>query len=899
MRSLHWRAALAGTAVLVGAVPLVASAYAPPLTCRDVTTVQGWQRIPVQEFQPIQGVSSSDKVTGYSLAATSPNRVTVTNGKQLKVSSRNGCDWDNGLTLGLQPTGPVPLTGTTSTIVSTATLASGRVVAAVREGTGVASRPHVVASDNGRDGYKTQDSGLPPQGAPRSIQAANDDRTIYLVLTPTSGTSTDDGSGLPGLPDVNSPTTGAKAGLLYASTDAGRTWALRTSAGDLPGGGGGIDRLAIDPSNPRHLFAISNGLLLASGDGGANFSRVRINAEDVTAVETGFAGYVIAFTAGGRAFFSADGQHPLLGVSAPRGVTSAGFRGQTTLAVESHGALSLLALGAAPHPVPGVHVTPGTLMGDEGQQATFHALSGHALLRYSDTPPPNQDTPVALDDLGVAPPPPGRITPGSQTVRLKVGDSTVVDYKLALPRSPTPLDLMFLIDTSTSMNDYIDNLKRNIGKVTGSMQRAGIDLRVGLSTLGTGTNAKEDHLAGPAVDSNDPTGGTIQLYTLFRKMGRPDADFGRALARVHTRDQRTGTPREAQLAALEQATAGRGIRDPYGGALNPLYLVPPGQDAGWRQAPGIRRLIVQATDEAFDNPDGSPRKPDGSLDFEHTIGLMNQYHVQQIGLTVGSLESQADLARIASGTRTFAPPGGADCGQDLVLPAGRPLVCVTEGDFSAMIARLVRSLSDRQSVKLIAGGASPEVIRSLDATHLGNVDVTKANTLAFKVAVTCKGQSAGSYTEDVSATLRNVKVATTRLTVDCVGPAVAVAGVAPPAAAVAVQPAPPVVQAPAAVVPAPPVAQPQIQPQSQPQVQTQVNPMTAAALQQQEELQLALALQAGIEPAQGEQLAMVGRRRSDEGPALALLATAMAASAAFGLARLRSRPDPAVVRVRR
>jgi hypothetical protein len=72
-------------------------------------------------------------------------------------------------------------------------------------------------------------------------------------------------------------------------------------------------------------------------------------------------------------------------------------------------------------------------------------------------------------------------------------------------------------------------------------------------------------------------------------------------------------------------------------------------------------------------------------------------------------------------------------------------------------------------------------------------------------------------------------------------------------------------------------------------------------MQQQEELQLALALQAGLEerPAADEELAMVNRRRTDEGAALALLAAAMLASSAVGLARLRSRPEPAVVRSRR
>jgi hypothetical protein len=73
-------------------------------------------------------------------------------------------------------------------------------------------------------------------------------------------------------------------------------------------------------------------------------------------------------------------------------------------------------------------------------------------------------------------------------------------------------------------------------------------------------------------------------------------------------------------------------------------------------------------------------------------------------------------------------------------------------------------------------------------------------------------------------------------------------------------------------------------------VQSQVNPVTAAALQQQEELQLALARQPDRVPETGEQLAMVNRRKDEEEAALVLLASAMAGCAALGLARLRSSP---------
>ena len=902
MSSLRWRASLAGAAVLAAVVPAVASAVSPQLGCRTATTVGSWQTVTVNPFHQVPGVDTVDKVTAYAVDAKHPGTVVATNGTTLKRSLHSGCDWVDAFQLGLQPTADVPLSGQVARIVSTTLLPSGRVLAAVREGAGAASRPHVVGSDDGRPGsYRTADTGLPPQGAPKLLKAASDGRTVYLVLTPVGSTDTGpvDPSGLPSLPPVDTPTTsGGKAGLLYASTDGGHSWALRTSASDLPAGAG-LDQLAIDRRDPNLLYATSNGLLYLSRDGGASFARARVNNEDVTAVETMAPGQVAFFTRGGFAVKSTDGGHNFFGGRSIAGVTSAAYRaGDSRLAVEANGQLSLVdpATGRSFF-APGPTAARGSLTGDVGSQATFHGLAGHALLRYIDPPPAVQtDIPVSVDDIGVPPPPPGIISPGARTVQLKVGTSGVYDYTLAMPKSPTPLDLFFLIDTSGSMLDYIDNLKTNISKVTNAIQKAGINLQVGVGTLGTGPRPGE--VVPPYVNPSDPNDRGSTLYSLFRRIGPVDKGFAAALKSVTVKNQAGNNPAEAQLAALEQATFGPGIKDPRSTNAAPLFIVQPGQDAGWRAAPGIRRIIVHATDEAFDKPAGSPVKPNGELDFAKVIREMNAYRVQQIGITTGAIESRDDLSTIARGTHTLAPQGGSNCGEGVILPARSPLVCDTEGDFSALIGHLVSSLQDHADVTLSARGSTPKVIRALDALQLQGIDVTHPNTLPFRVAVTCKGQSPGTYTEDIAASLRGVRIATSHLTVQCLGPAAALRLLPPAVAALPAVPPPP---APVAVVPAPPAAQPQAAPQAQPNAQAQVQPLTAAAMQQQEELQLALALQAGVEerPAADEELAMVNRRRTDESAAFALLAAAMLASSAVGLARLRSRPEPAVVRARR
>jgi hypothetical protein len=897
MSSLRLRAALAAAAVVTAVVPTVSFAFSPPLTCRTASSTPLWQKVTVDQFRAVQGLTTTDRLTSYAVDAQHPGTVVASNGTTLKRSTHAGCDWTDAFVLGLQPSADVPLSGATSKITAMAVV-NGRVLAAVREGSGGASRPHIVGSDSGRAGtYAAADSGLPPQGSPRLLRVASDGRTVYLVLTPVSSDdSLPVGNGLPSLPPVDSPTSGGANGLLYASTDSGHTWALRTSPGDLPGGAG-LDQLAVDHGNPNVLYATSNGLLYISHDGGATFARGRVNNEDVSAVEALGPNQVIAFTRSGLVLLSSNGGTQFFSSHSVAGVTSAAYRaGDIHVAVEASGKLYLIdPRNGSVSSSGGPTAVRGSLSGDVAPQSTFHGMSGHALLRYTDPVPRSQvDPPVSVDDIGVPPPPPGRITPGSRTVQLKVGTSAVYDYTLAIPKSPTPLDLFFLIDTSGSMSSYIENLKTNISKVTHAVQGAGINLQVGVGTLGTG--ARPGEVVPPYFNAQDPTDRGSTLYALFRRIGPVDAEFAHALASVKVKNQGGNNPAEAQLAALQQATFGPGIKDPNSPPGAPIFIVQPGLDAGWRAAPGVRRIIVHATDEAFDKPAGSPVKPNGELDYDSVIAQMNAHRVQQIGITTGAIESRDDLARIAKATHTLAPLGGSDCGEGEVLPAGSPLVCDTEGDFSAIIGRLVKSLQDHADVTLSARGSFGRVIRGMDASHLQGVDVTKPNVLPFKVAVTCKGLSPGTYHEDLTASLRGVRIATSKLTVNCLGPAAAARLIPPVAAAITVPPPPP---APIAVVPAPPAAQPQAAPQAQPQAQ--VNPVTAAALQRQQQLQLALALQAGLERPENEdeiQLAMVGHRHEDEAAALTLLAAAMLASSAFGLARLRSRPEPKVVRAR-
>jgi hypothetical protein len=241
-----------------------------------------------------------------------------------------------------------------------------------------------------------------------------------------------------------------------------------------------------------------------------------------------------------------------------------------------------------------------------------------------------------------------------------------------------------------------------------------------------------------------------------------------------------------------------------------------------------------------------------------------------------------------------SPRGGVSCGGDppQILRAGDPLVCSQDGDFSAIIGRVLAQLSDRQDVHLVAPHPTP-VLRHLDEHALAGLDVKRPNLARFSVTVSCTNVEPGTYAQDVDAMLRDYPVGAARLYVTCLTPQAAVPPVplAPPPAKPPVAPA---VQPPVPPPAPPPAAQPQ------PQPNPNINPLTAGVTQEQQEIQLALALNQALQEQeeQSGQLAMVDRRKREQVQALGVLAFAMTACAGLGLARLRTRTEVVVRRAR-
>lgn len=428
-------------------------------------------------------------------------------------------------------------------------------------------------------------------------------------------------------------------------------------------------------------------------------------------------------------------------------------------------------------------------------------------------------------------------------------------------------------------------------------------MKVGLATSGPGPGDGQPPY--PEVDPTIPDYRKPALYRLLRPVGNVDRQLDEALDSLRTQNVKQDATHpevlEGQLVSLRELIAGEGVREQGSPDAAPRFNVPPGQVAGFRQQLGIRRLVIHATDEPFNNPAGTPRKRDGSPDIEGVAALPAERRVQQAAISpvAGGDDALADLQKMARLTGALVPEGGLDCGDGLVLEAGDPLVCEATSSFSRVITDLVRDLVDEQDAGVITATRKP-VLGSVDTAALRGINVTQRNELPLRVRVSCVDVAPGSYVQELTATLRGFPVAEATARVTCTPVPVQAAAAPRPDPPAAPEPAPPAgqpaAQAPAPPAPAPPVIQPQTQPQAQAQTQpqAQVQPLTAAALQQQEQLQLALALMADEAATPRNEMAMVDRRRSEELRALALLSLSMAAASGLGLARLRTRRSDAV-----
>jgi len=76
---------------------------------------------------------------------------------------------------------------------------------------------------------------------------------------------------------------------------------------------------------------------------------------------------------------------------------------------------------------------------------------------------------------------PSVLTGDTPTVSLPAGGTKDVGYKLLLPRTPSPVDLMFLVDSTDSTQQMIDGVRQGLQTVVNELQSTGLDAQFGVA----------------------------------------------------------------------------------------------------------------------------------------------------------------------------------------------------------------------------------------------------------------------------------------------------------------------------------------------------------------------------------------------------------------------------------
>jgi photosystem II stability/assembly factor-like uncharacterized protein len=805
-------------------------------------------------------------IEDIAIARARPNRGLATNGSEIVASTNTPCTWRAGYRA---PDGTA-----VRDIYLGAT--GNRGWAMLERSIAGRSGPGVAVSDDGGARWRDASGGLPPTGDPQALAVVEAAPEVAFLLVDVGGGTAD---------------------LVFATTDAGRSWSLRSDVMET-NPQAGITGLAADPIDPRTLWAYGRGGLYRSDDGGRSFARVDEFAGEPTGPIDivhlpGSEAVVTVFRPARRNMArSTDGGATWFGNSVPGTATSvAHARDESSLVISAAGkiwgyhAASFSWIDLLP-PRRGLHDVEG---GMRNSGPIYFAHTGRRIALY--TGPSGDRLPVGGDDLdfldlpgigfpqGIEVKDP-ELGPARELIELDVGDEKRVRYRLDLPRRPVSVDVFFLVDTTDSMERVINDLKITLRDIAGALARRNLDARFGLAEVRTFPDQ-----AVPTPDERN------FVYKLQVQLTNDPRELISVLERL-TAD--AGGRYEGNLAALDLLATGRELEvSPPG----PVNNVPAGQQADFRSSDNTLRVVVHATNSrTFEHPKGGPviglgsSNPPPSPGWNEVISSLSARDIKHVGISVGNNDGTAEeLAKISRGTGSVAVTDPVDCDGDGApdVPPGAPLVCELSanraargGGLALPIVNLVDAVQTRTDARLEVTRGQEVVARVSPATYSGVVEQS-VNLLDFDVVYRCTEVTRGERVRVVlEGVIGNVGKAAAHATVVCSGraesdpPLVAASSVTVPLAVLALPPAPP----------PPPAYTSQAQAQAQSQAQAQAQ--GALAKQEEQRSQLAYAVQAGNEPGEEEQLAMSAYRprSSGSGAPVFLYAAATAMTLAFGVA---------------
>ena len=881
MRLRALRLSMTTAMVVMTAGGVVASQAAAPAPCGGATMLAGndW----------LGSDTGLSDVTVVRAVTYAPERVFATDGRTLRRTDDGGCSWHSAvlppITVGGVSALPESMHITDVAAPSSSTSAQEAYVAADVTVTNslpvsLPSQPVVYNSENGGTTWSSSSSGLPTLGSVAELAAADQSpRTVYALVTGA----------------------GSKSGI-YVSNDAGATWALRS--GDTS-----VTHLRVNPAVVNQVYGLRDGQgLVLSTDGAATFAPLLAGPDVKSFAAAAGSGYVQLVQGHSHSYtfdLSLDG-----GKSWRRGTALEKARSValaavlpfvvaydgTKLSVQQFGGCHV---GAVPL-TPGVGSPVADSVEASAPTGIGLAITGlapdhrHVLRAIYDVTSCKAVTP-SLRPIHLLPQAavkqfPSTLTSSVASLSLAAGAHRDVPYQLLLPRTPSPVDLMFLVDTTNSTDQTIDGVRQGLQTVVNDLRSTGLDVEYGVGDF-------KDYpgwAGGEGPDTDYP-------YRLDRRVGPPDASLAKALASLKAADG--GDVPESDLTALYQSTLGIGQKavDVYGGSSAARWVVHSGQEAGYRG--DSLRLAFLATDEPFHDSTDSI-----SPSWRATINALTSHAVHQIGLAVestdgsgkpvpGQFDSLHDEQRMARATGALAPRGGVDCDGNGTtdIAAGQPLVCtiskpadsrlkvslggknVAVGQapsavhLAPLLVQLAENIPDYRSIGLHIAGGPAGLGRVVSQPVAPTVNIRADNNLGFVVRYTCpRSTAAHTWPLTITASAGARPLTSTTTTVTC-GP------VAKPALVVA----PAVVAVVAGVAPAAP-------PQPPTNVNTNVNPNPAvnpnAGFAQQDEEQPQLALADADQGLADDTTLAMSRRTSDSETAWMLGAAGLMTAAAAGYA---------------
>jgi photosystem II stability/assembly factor-like uncharacterized protein len=880
-----FRVPIAIAALVALVVAPLAPRRAEGANCRGVERDGVWTIAAAPDFPAGEQAISDHVVVGTTMV--------VTNGSVVMASRDSGCEWAESFALPQSSSAEFSYTDSSADITSLEvidhSLSAPVVAAIVREDAGGASRPHVAignfASPDGE--WSSGDAGLPPAGEPEFIaDAPSDGATAYLGI------------------DVG----GGAIDLLYASTDGGTSWSLRSDIATLRPQAG-ISILEVDPVNAEDMWAGGSGGLFHSADGGRSFQAIpQFTGEQIGIIDVshsqGPAARVIVYSAAQQnlrlTYDVGASWHTL--PSPPQDPTSiAHGENDNEVAVTTSGNVWLLHATTQswfPLDPPLSNITD--LLASPGAQVTYHGRTTAAIASYrgstsgidididGDTVTNDVDLIHDPDDLKAA----ASLRQRNPRVVVPLNGEKTVPYDLAVPKKRVPVDLVFLLDTSSSMTRFTAGLADAYADIANGLVAAGLDVQFGVA----------EHRAYP--DFFPPRSDEPNF--VYRKLVDIGPDGGAVSGALESLETEGGGIYDAQLGALHALATGD-YQDVFPPGPSD-HDVQPGHEMEFRSDAPLR-IVVLGTDEPFGGAgedrdpgnDISPNPPPDVPTFDEVSAALNAERVKLIGLAIGPESQRAsdDLSIVANATDARAPIGGVDCDGDGTadLPAGQALVCrlgVNDVDdarhLAPAIVNLVEAVRIHTDIGLSAGGQST-VVERISPDHYRGIAVQKQQDLRFDVTFKCNLTQAGkTYSVDLEATEKNRVLDSLTTTVVCSErPDFILPAFLTPLVAVAAPPPP-----------APPPGIPEIA--SQVNSQAQFHGAAAAAHQEEQQPQLALVNSFDAEQQQlAEEYEMSSYRRSREPeyPTLPLGAAALLMGLGYGVAvQRRDRVQLAKARAR-